>query len=159
MADSIREQIIKKVKAQLATITVANGYKNTIASVQRFKQTGQVTKDVPYLIIHEGPDEPEDGPVAGAGSLTTRKLEISVEVGMRHDEAADARSSEEIVNTLREDLERALMANRTWDGLARDTAPLRHGPIIGLEGQPDLTCYAETTLTYRHRATDPTALT
>ena len=35
MADSIQEQIVKKVAQALSEITVANGYNNTIQSVQR----------------------------------------------------------------------------------------------------------------------------
>lgn len=155
---------MKRVVVALEGITVANGYANTIPSggVQRFKQSGQIyNKDI-VVIIHEGNDNPTEGPMAGAQSLTGRQLELALEVVTRHNEDADARASEELVNSLRGDLEKALMSNPTWNDGAQDlalkTLPPQWTPIFAFEGQPDLTCIAETTIHYRHRRTDPTAL-
>jgi hypothetical protein len=161
---TIRERIMKVLKTTLEGITVTNGYANTIPAggVQRFTQSGQVYNKSIVIVIHEGTDEPTEGPLAGAQSLTTRKLDVALEVVTRHDEAADARASEEIVNTLRGDVEKALMSNPTWKegatDLALKTFPPSFTPIFAFEGQRDLTFIAECTVQYRHRRTDPTAL-
>lgn len=155
MADSIREQILRtKVVPALQTITRANGYRNDLRNVQRFNQRGNEYSQLPCIVVHEGDDEPDDGPLAGALSLTTRKLRVHLEVVGHHAET-DGRSSEEVVNALRADVEKAVMADRRWDNLAIETSPIRWSPIFVEPGQPDLTTYGDCTITYRHRHDDP----
>lgn len=161
MADSIREQIMKRVVAVLQTITTGNGYDNTIQSVQRFKQGGNVYVTVPLIVIHEGEDRAKDGPEP----LTDHHLDVALEVVTRHNEAVDTtHSSEELGNSLKKDLITALMplTVRNWTSgasvLAIDTAPLSCSPLMVEPGQPDLTFFVETTIHYRHKNTDPTLL-
>ncbi len=158
MPDSIRETIMKLVKTRLETITIANGYVNTVLSVQRFTQSGQIYASTPMVVIHEGDDVPTDGPLAGAVSLTSRTVDLALEVVIRHNESTDSRSSEEIMNTLRTDIEKAVMTDRTWSGYAVDTSALTYSPVFVEEGQPDVSSFAEMRIAYRHRATDPSQL-
>lgn len=148
---SVREEILKLVKAKLETITTGNGYGNTIASVQRFTESGIVTKDVPYIVIHEGDETPGHEPEPA----THYELDVELEVVTRHDEAADARSSEEICNSLRADIRKAMASNRQWNNLACNTKPLGSTGVFVFEGQPDLTFVMQTTIEYRTRADDP----
>ena len=50
MADTIRELIQQNIDTVLKTIQAANGYDNTMASVQRWEQNGNSLRLVPCII-------------------------------------------------------------------------------------------------------------
>ncbi len=151
MPDSIREQILKKIATKLATITTGGGYGNTIASVQRFSVAGQVSASTPYIVIHEGDESPQEEP----DPATYYELALELEVRTAHDTAADARTSEELANSLRADIRKAMMSNRGWDGLAIDTKPLGSTGVFVLEGESEFLFVMDTTIIYRHLYSDP----
>jgi hypothetical protein len=150
MADSIREQITKAIAAKLATVTTANGYANTIASVQRFKQPGQTAVNVPVVILLEGEEAAHDGPMGGNG-YTTKRLNYFLAVFTRIDSSSDSRSADEVLNDILADLEQAVMASRTWSGLAIDTTPVSIGGIEAEDGQPEVGRTMQIEVLYRHR--------
>ena len=115
MADSIQEQLMNQMVAQLSLITTANGYSNTIASVQRWNQGGVETIAVPTLVLKEGECTAELS--QSVFPSIKRRLTVEVIIIALQDEA-DSRSGGEIINGLVADVELAIAANRTWNGLA-----------------------------------------
>jgi hypothetical protein len=120
--DSIQEQIVKKIVAALALITTANGYDNTIASVQRINIGGVETSALPTLLVMEGECTPELGK-SSAPSLQ-RRMELAVIAITTQDEAAQPTiTGGEILNSLIADIEQCVAQHRTWDGMAMTTDP------------------------------------
>lgn len=152
MSDSIRELIVKNRKAALETITVANGYDNTIASVQRRMQGGQTFTAVPVIIITE---DDEDKTGEAAHPYIYKRLMIALSVVTRIDEAADSRSADEVLNSLRADVEKAWMADNTCGGYAIDTDYEGSGPLDVIEGQPEIGSFIMFSVQYRHKSKDP----
>lgn len=152
MADSIRERNIKAFRAVLESVTVANGYSNTIQSVQRFDGRGEQTAATPYIVIRELEELADD-----ANNVQIEKrLHLGVAVSARQ-ELSDARSSDEYLNSLRADIERAVMGNRTLNGLASGAGLSAMGsePVDILDDEPELMTVLDFTLTYRHKMADP----
>lgn len=155
MADTIRERIVKNIVTSLQGITVANGYDNTVLSVQRLKQSGNPAIDVPLILVAEGPENASAGP----NPLTNKVLEVSIGIVTRQDEAVDPRSADEMMNSLRGDVEKAMVSNYTRGGLAIDTMATG-GTRIGVqEGEPELGIEMLFEIHYRHARTDPRSLT
>ncbi|MGH7260870.1 MAG: hypothetical protein ACREI9_09335 [Nitrospiraceae bacterium] len=152
---------MKAVKTRLETITVGNGYANTIptGAVQRFRQSGLSTRLVPFIWIKEMGEESKDGPTGGA-QLITNKLLVSLGVGTRQDEVSDTRSGDEVMNSLRGDVVKAMLIEpRTFGGKAISCAYLGSAEIDVEEGEPDMGIRMDFEVLYRHRADDPTAIT
>lgn len=153
--DSIRESIMKDIKATLEGVTVGAGYANTIASVQRFRQAGQSTLQVPCVFLIETTEEAADGP----DPLITKHLTVVLYVVTRQDESTDSRSGDEVMNSLRADIEKAVLSTRTRGGYAIDTKPLGSEEMDLEVGGPDLKTQLHFEVMYRHQNTDPTAAT
>jgi hypothetical protein len=160
MADSILELIMQNVKTTLETITTGNGYSNTIASVQRFSQSGQVLASTPVCVLMQGGDNVDsDGPLAGASSLVTRSLTVSVVIIHRQNLDIDTRSASEAMNSLIQDVQKAMLADYTRGNNAIDTSEIGIGELDSEEGEPELVQTVGFKITYRHRRTDPTSKT
>lgn len=148
---------MKNVQTTLATITVANGYNNTVASVQRFNQAGQVLADTPVLILMQGGDNVDnEGPLAGASSLVTRSVSISVVIIHRQDLDVDTRSAAEAMNSLIQDVQKAMQVDYTRGSYALNTSEIGIGELDAEDGEPELVQTVAFKLSYRHRRTDPT---
>lgn len=155
MPDTIRERIMKNIKTALEGITVANGYDNTVKIVERVKQGGQTTKDVPYLQITNGVESPHE---SQENPTLRKKLPVYVIIGTRQDEETDPKWADEVVNSLLGDVQRAMQVDPTRGGLAIDTIEGSNGPMPVEEGMTALETFQEYTIDYRHSRTDPTAL-
>lgn len=155
MADTIREKIMKNILASLEAIKSINGYVNTVASVQRFKQSGQAVLDVPSILIAEGDEDAEYGP----HPTMSKRLEVYLAVITRQDEESDSRSAAEVMNSLIGDVVRAMANDFTRGGNALDTIEQGSGPIEVEEGQPEIGILMRYEIMYRHGRTDPTSVT
>jgi len=120
MADSIAEQILKNIVTVLKVISIANGYKNDIANVCRFKVTAEAFADVPVLLVKTLDEEGEAGP---APNLVTRFLRVAIIIIHRDVPAQGAKSTDEVVNSLVEDVHKAMMIDHTRTKLAVQTNP------------------------------------
>lgn len=157
MADSIRELILKNIKTTLEGVTVGNGYLTTLASVQRFLQSGQVLASTPTVLILEGDDDvDQEGPQSGANSLVTRTLNVALEVEHRQDLATETASASEAMNVIVADIQKAMQVDYQRGGNALDTNEVSVSPILAFESQPELVCTMVYQIRYRHRRTDPT---
>lgn len=150
MPDSVRESIIANMATALGNITTGNGYNNTLASVQRFMQTGLSVASVPTVVVNFERETKSLGP----GDRTECDLEVSVDCWAIHDTAAVSGSSATLVDSLVYDVEKALMADTSRGGAARDfhiesVVPFRleEGAFVGAT----VVCRVK----YQHLQTDP----
>lgn len=115
MADSVKERIMKHIVERLQTVSLANGYANDIASVQRYHLEGLNLNTVPVLYVREGDD------TVNREKFTlpavARQLEVYVTV-LHRPAVGETRSGDEVLGSLCRDVERALMADATQGGLA-----------------------------------------
>lgn len=148
---------MKNIQATLETVTVENGYANTLRSVQRFQQGGQQLSAVPVAVLIEGGDDIEiEGPLSGSLSLTSRTLTVSIVLIHRQDLDTDGRSASEIMNTIIADVQKAMLVDYTRGVVALDTLEAGIGEMDVEEGQPELVQTIGYRIRYRHRRTDPT---
>ena len=145
MADTIKEKILDNIDATLQTITKANGYNNDIESVQRWSQEGPSLVDVPAAVIVTGhrDGKPEPNP------KTSNVLEVFIEIWVRN-------ATDEILNSLEGDVEKALMQDYTRGGYADDTNVLGSDPFEGTVGNPHAGIEILLGIKYKHLQTDPT---
>lgn len=150
MSTTIREYVLLNLKSTLELIKTTGGYNNTIASVQRWSQWGNSLVSIPAIIINAGPEEkkPEPNP------LMTCSFIVYIDIWTNHLQE-DSRSSDEILNSLLGDVEKALMADITRGGYAEDTNITRNVPFQSIEGQPLIGITIEIEITYQHLQTDP----
>lgn len=153
MAESVREKIMKHIQATLEGITLENGYANTLRSVQRFRQDGQDTKDLPVAILIEGGDDVGDN---GPLELLSRSMTVSVVLIHQQDTDIDARSAGELMNSLIADVQTAMQVDHRRGELAIDTTEVGIGEMNVEEGQPELMQSIAYRIAYRHERTDPT---
>jgi hypothetical protein len=154
--ESIQEQIVKKIVAALGLITVAKGFDNTIASVQRLNQAGVDLAVVPTILVKEGDCTVELGQSIAPSIL--RRMELLAVVITRQDETAsslDLRSGGELVNSLVADVEKVIATNRTWDGLARQTDPPSYLEVEMDAETPHLARAVRFEVVYEHIRSDP----
>lgn len=150
MTTSIRESILENIKTVLEAITVVGGYNNDIESVQRWKQRGNITKDVPCIVINAGMEVKDPGP----DPQSTCKFTVTLDVYMRQDDT-DTTNSDTALNSLYLDIEKALMADYTRGGYAEETSIRSAVPFESVEGQPTFGIIIELEIMYRHSRTDP----
>lgn len=153
MADSVQESIVKKIVAALATITTANGYSNTIASVQRFMLSGIDLITVPTILVKEGECSVEKE--LSAYPYIRRRMELVLVPITRHDEVADTRSSAEILNSLVADVEQCIIADRTCGGLAIQTDPPSYLETELEANEPHLSKALRFEVVYEHVHNNP----
>jgi hypothetical protein len=153
MADSIQEQIVKKIALALAEITVANGYENTIMSVQRHKASGINLSVLPTILIREGDCTPEL--TKSVYGKVRRTLEVYLVICCSQDEETDLRSGGEVLNSFVADIEKRLAATPFWDGLATLTQPPEYLEITVEAETPHLARGLRTEVIYEHLRADP----
>jgi hypothetical protein len=154
MSDSIQERIVKKVAAAMASITVANGYNNTIKSVQRYRWSGIDLNNLPTIMIVEGTCDVEL--LKSTHERIRRRLELYIVVAVPDDEVADARPGAEILSYFAADIEKRLGASQQWDGLALMTEPPSYTELSFADAEtPHLARGLRTEIVYEHVRSDP----
>lgn len=152
MTDSVKEQIVKHLVARLATITTANGYANTIASVQRYSLHGLSVASVPVLYVNQGEDLVQSEKRTFPN--VWRSLELFIAVITRTDDS-ESRSGDEVLTSLCSDVERCVMADGTHGGLALKTASPDWMECTVDVGIPHLAMALKFTVDYRHHVQHP----
>lgn len=153
MSESIKERIMQNVVEALSTISIANGYENDIASIQRQGLDVLSLKDVPLLYVFDG----EDLVMRDKKTFphTYRRLELYVSVAARPDSNVESRSGSTVLNSLLSDVERCLMADRTRSGLAIGTDSPDWMEAAFEDDMPHLAKALRFTIDYRHDHQDP----
>ena len=147
---TVRESILENIKATLETITEAGGYHNTIASVQRWRQSGNSLVNIPCIVINAGPETKEPVP----NPFTTCHFTVYLDVWTRQDES-DPISTDTILNSLLGDIEKALAIDVTRGGFAKDTNIRSNVLFETAEGQPHAGIIIEIEVIYQHKQDDP----
>lgn len=147
---TVRESILENLRTTLTGVTVANGYQNDIASVQRWRQSGNSLVAVPCIVINAGPEEKEPVP----NPFTTCRFTIYLDVWMRQD-VSDLQPTDTLLNSLLGDIEKALMVDYTRGGFAKDTNIKSNVLFETLEGQPQAGIIIELEIIYQHKQNDP----
>lgn len=150
MAETIREKILANIKTTLEGISIANGYNNDIAGVERWKQHGNSLREVPCIIINGGPEDKEAGP----NPLVSCKFTAYLDIWIRQDKE-DVNPTDSILNSLLGDVEKAMMVDCTRGGDAKDTNILSNTPFETVEGAPHAGLIVEVEIIYRHYQNDP----
>jgi hypothetical protein len=150
MSTSIRESILEDIKTVLLTITTGNGYTNTIASVERWKQKGNDIKLVPCIVILSGPEAKSPG----ADPQTDCDFQVILDVWMCQDDTA-VTNSDTILSSLLLDIEKALMQDSQRAGYADDTNLISAVPFETVEGQPYFGLLITLEIKYSHNRKDP----
>jgi len=157
MADSIQEQIMKKIAAAVAEVTIANGYANTINSVQRYNQSGvNLSGNPPTVLIKEGDCVTEL--TKSVMGRVRRRMEWYAVAITRQDETSastDTRSGGEMLNSLVADLEQRIGASETWAGLAMFTDPPEYLDIEIDATTPHLAKGLRFSTVYEHTRGNP----
>ncbi len=147
---TIRENILINLQTVLETIKKTAGFNNDFASAQRWNQRGPALANIPTVIINAGPEEKDPSPFP----LATCTFNVYLDIWTNHEET-DTRSSDEILDSLLGDVEKALMADITRGGHAINTKILRNYPFQAVQGQPSIGISIEIEITYQHQLTDP----
>lgn len=150
MGDTVREKIIQNMVTTLQGITVAAGYNNTLASVQRYKAFANVTLDVPAVLVGEGAEDCSDH----ADPLTSCNLTVFLAVVTRQAES-DTAATGAVLNSLLGDIKKALMIDHTRGGYAVDTNIKYSEPYEIAEGNPQVGLLITVEIEYRHLITNP----
>ena len=147
---TIRERILANIKTTLEAITIANGYVNTIASVQRWDKRGNPLRQVPCIVVNAGQEEKQMSP----NPYFTCRLSVYLDVWIRQDEA-DATATDVILSGILGDIEKAIMIDNTRGGFAIDTNIKSNVPFETVEGQPHAGLTIELEVLYQHTQSDP----
>lgn len=158
MADSIQEQIVKKMVLALQSVTTANGYANSLLSVQRRNQLGINLNALPTVQIIEG--DCTTDLLKSAYPHVRRRMDIDLMVAVQQDEtsdSADTRSGAEMLNSLIADIEWRFGASQNWDGLAIMTDPPSYPMTMIDATTPHLSHGMTFSVTYEHLRGNPYA--
>lgn len=148
MALPISEQISENVAQRLATITTANGYGSTI-TVERANMHRGSRPENNVAVIYEGDEQREEDPPAGYFQYL-KPFDVLVWIM----EAEDSKwPLDKRANIVRADIEKAIMSDPFWDGLASNTflqGIRRFDPALETYG-----CVVSFDIQYRVLETDP----
>ncbi|MDD4980698.1 MAG: hypothetical protein PHC54_05470 [Candidatus Omnitrophica bacterium] len=154
MSTSRRESIRDNIISTLQGITTGNGYNNTITNVRGWKQLGNSLKVIPCAIVSLGRETKDPDPHPQA----TCNLPVFIDLWTRQGET-DTTDTDELLNSLLLDIEKAIMADETRGGYAENTIIRSIMPFESVEGQPHCGLIIELEIIYQHKLTDPALYT
>ena len=154
MSISRRELIRQNIITTLEGITIASGFNNDIANVEGWKQRGNPLKNVPCIVVSLGRETKDPDPHPQA----TCTLPVFIDLWTRQGES-DETETDQLLNSLLLDIEKAIMADETRGGYAENTIIRSNMPFETVEGQPHCGLIIELEIVYQHKLTDPASYT
>lgn len=152
MADTIREQIIDKVRDKLVLISVAGGFETNVKAVYRAGVEPVDTQVAPSIVIHDTGDGPRRFMIRLAYECTLR---LVLRCTIAHDvDESRANNLSKLVG----DVIKQMVANATWDGLAIATIMEASNPAQGQAVRPLGVDEVTANITYRVKVGDPYTL-
>lgn len=151
---TIKEQIITTVKEAIDGIKQINGFDNDINFVERWQQAGNSKAVTPAAFIHTGNEEKELRP----SFVTACNLTMYIDVWTVHDTTKFTGSTDELLNTFANDIEKAVMEDMQRCNLAERTSVTSIDLFETVEGQPFCGVIATLEIKYRHKTGDPKTL-
>lgn len=156
MSDSVAERIMKHIQTTIESVTVDNGYANTIHVVQRIQQDGQDPVSGNGVHVIEGEDAVIGTVLAGAFDVLDRRKHVDLVLIGQQDTEEDSRSASEVMNAIEVDVRKAMQVDYTRGGDAINTEESQAGELDIQTGMPELRRVLGYDIRYRHRRTDPT---
>lgn len=156
MSDSVAERIMKHIQTTIESVTVDNGYANTIHVVQRIQQDGQDPVSGNGVHVIEGEDAVIGTVLAGAFDVLDRRKHVDLVLIGQQDTEEDSRSAAEVMNAIEVDVRKAMQVDYTRGGDAINTEESQAGELDIQTGMPELRRVLGYDIRYRHRRTDPT---
>lgn len=156
MSDSVAERIMKHIQTTIESVTVDNGYGNTIHVVQRIQQDGQDPVSGNGVHVIEGEDAVIGTVLAGAFDVLDRRKHVDLVLIGQQDTEEDSRSAAEVMNAIEVDVRKAMQVDYTRGGDAINTEESQAGELDIQTGMPELRRVLGYDIRYRHRRTDPT---
>ncbi len=122
MAYPIIEQVAQAMKTQLETIKVSSGYENTVNRVIRPRRTSEGNRPQPLDIwmLQDDPERDEDNDLAGNPAGIGWTVPFALDCVIRQAEASKL-PMDQVINSFIADVQKALMVDITWGGIATDT--------------------------------------
>ena len=115
MADSIRQQIMTAIDTRLKTILTAGGYEtNAGSNVYEFWDIALEEDELPAIIWRDGAEENE------LLVSTTQNRRLTVELTIQ----AVGTTAPATLRKIIADIEKAILIDYTWEGLAIFTSPV-----------------------------------
>ena len=143
---------MKNIQTALEAITRENGYANTLNAVERTLQGGQSIRP-PMAYVLEGDDDATGETPLG---LIARHLSVGVVLVVQQDDAIDARSASEAMNSLIADVQKKMQEDARRGDVAINTEETGVSPVQIEEGMPVLSATVAYRISYRHNRLDPT---
>lgn len=154
MSVTVRESILENIKTTIQGITVAGGYANTIASVQRWDMRGKSSAASPYVTIATGNELMDPSPYP----LYTCRMTVFLDVWVRQTES-DTKKTDTLFSSLAGDIKKALMLDCKRGGYADNTVLRSISPFEPADGAAEAGIVVEIEIVYKHRKDDPAAKT
>lgn len=148
MADTKAEKILANIETTLETITVVNGYNNTVKIVTRNTKAVLNMPMFPAIIIGKGSGTVD----AMAKSSAHRKMFITIEAWTRKEKDA----SQEVEKFLG-DIQKAMMVDPRRGGNAINTIEVSDTPILIDSETAEIGFQVQYQIDYRTKIEDPTA--
>ncbi len=129
MADNLRQELVDKVRARFAAITIANGYRTDSGAglMPDWYSTPLDESQLPALIVFDAIDTRlQDDPNSGAHPWALRVI-TNVVFGPAADNPATARQAIA-------DIKQAIALDPRWDGLARRSEEISDELKLDKEG-------------------------
>jgi hypothetical protein len=127
------EEIAQAIKTRLETVTVANGYQQDVTVVRPTRLGGFVPSDLQIVLTQDDPTLLGD--IEGANSMKEWRQRFVANCLVRTSDT-NTEPVDTTINTLRADVEKALMSSETWwDGLATDCRVLASEGFIMADGE------------------------
>lgn len=148
---TIRENILNNVLTTLQGVTTGNGFNNTLGRVERWNMhANALAGGLPAVFISVGSEtkQPEPNP------LMSCELDVVLYLFIVQAEG-DSDPTDQVVNSLFGDIEKALAADFSRGGYAIDSLVTSADPFEGVEGQPFAGLIIHLMVRYQHRQDDP----
>ena len=149
-SSSIRELIVVNIDTVMAAISVGTGYNYTIVKTYRTRAVGVNIDQYPSIIVVDHDEEYQPNLMG----IYEKTMNVSVEGWIQE---YDNLLLSPAANRILHDMEKAIMADRTRGGYAKDTVMLSSTPFIEEPGKPYGGARLELAVRYRVSETDPTA--
>lgn len=153
---SVRAQILAALRTQLLAIDGTGKFHHDVAGgggVQRWQQDGNDFQQLPTIAL-QWTDDVVAGEVASDPlGFESCQMQVVIDGILKHQ--AVGPSSDEQLEELLEDIERAVMADRTLAGLCEDIHRIRTVPATTLEGQPFLGGHVRFRISYHRQVANP----
>lgn len=156
MTDSVAERIMQHIQTTIESITVENGYANTIHTVQRLQQDGQEPVSGNGVHVIEGDDTVLSTLLGGEFDVLDRQRHVDLVIIGQQDADEDSRSAAEVMNSLEVDVRKAMQVDYMRGGDAINTIEAQASELDVQTGMPELRRVLGYDIRYRHRRTDPT---